>query len=197
MCCSLFQKPLMSPTNSLLKNNLNKRMFCNLIFFVEAASPLTVRYHNAVQEGSFSKSGNKQYKGTFIAYNNSVRKDNLPISHPPVAKQESPPPLVSALKASAEQNVASFHFPGHNRGLAAPSSLTQLIGSRPFSSRFAWASRTRQPLFSRGANFRCTETSSQTIRIIRDMVSCWRYHLWNSCSNNGYLFSWRISNSSS
>ena len=132
MCCSLFQKPLMSPSNSLLKNNLNKRMFCNLIFFVEAASPLTVRYHNVVQEGSFSKSGNKQYKGTFIAYNNSVTKDNLLISHLPVAKQESPPPLVSALKASAEQNVASFHFPGHNRGRAAPSSLTQLIGSRPF-----------------------------------------------------------------
>ena len=40
--------------------------------------------------------------------------------------------MVSALKASAEQNVASFHFPGHNRGRAAPSSLTQLIGSRPF-----------------------------------------------------------------
>ncbi|XP_075672684.1 uncharacterized protein LOC142642234 isoform X2 [Castanea sativa] len=83
-------------------------------------------------EGSISTSGNKQYKGTFIAYNNSVTKDNLLISHPPVAKQDSPPPLVSALKASAEQNVASFHFPGHNRGRAAPSSLTQLIGSRPF-----------------------------------------------------------------
>ncbi|KAI3447304.1 hypothetical protein Pfo_003969 [Paulownia fortunei] len=42
------------------------------------------------------------------------------------------PPLVSALKASAEENAASFHFPGHNRGQAAPSSLTQLIGARPF-----------------------------------------------------------------
>ncbi|XP_073154330.1 uncharacterized protein [Henckelia pumila] len=42
------------------------------------------------------------------------------------------PPLVRALKASAEENVASFHFPGHNRGRAAPSSLIQLIGSRPF-----------------------------------------------------------------
>ncbi|XP_043811010.1 arginine decarboxylase [Manihot esculenta] len=41
-------------------------------------------------------------------------------------------PLVSALKAAAAQNVASFHFPGHNRGHAAPSSLTQLIGLRPF-----------------------------------------------------------------
>lgn len=42
------------------------------------------------------------------------------------------PPLVSALKASAEENAASFHFPGHNRGQAAPPSLTRLIGARPF-----------------------------------------------------------------
>lgn len=42
------------------------------------------------------------------------------------------PPLVSALKASAEEDAASFHFPGHNRGQAALSSLTQLIGERPF-----------------------------------------------------------------
>ena len=42
-------------------------------------------------------------------------------------------PLVSALKASAAQDdAATFHFPGHNRGRAAPSSLTQLIGIRPF-----------------------------------------------------------------
>ncbi|XP_010048388.2 arginine decarboxylase isoform X2 [Eucalyptus grandis] len=43
-----------------------------------------------------------------------------------------PPPLVSALKAAAEQNVASFHFPGHNRGRAAPSSLAGVIGIDPF-----------------------------------------------------------------
>lgn len=41
-------------------------------------------------------------------------------------------PLVSALKASAKQKAATFHFPGHNRGKTAPSSLTQLIGSNPF-----------------------------------------------------------------
>lgn len=39
---------------------------------------------------------------------------------------------MSALKTSAEQNAASFHFPGHNRGRAAPSSLTRLIGVKPF-----------------------------------------------------------------
>ena len=87
---------------------------------------------DVVQGRNILKSGHKQGKGTFIVYNNSVTKDNLLVSHPPVAKQDSPPPLVSALKASAEQNVASFHFPGHNRGRAAPSSLTQLIGLRPF-----------------------------------------------------------------
>ncbi|GFQ05593.1 arginine decarboxylase, partial [Phtheirospermum japonicum] len=42
------------------------------------------------------------------------------------------PPLVYALKASANENAASFHFPGHSRGQAAPSSLTHLIGRRPF-----------------------------------------------------------------
>ncbi|XP_073015610.1 uncharacterized protein [Primulina eburnea] len=42
------------------------------------------------------------------------------------------PPLVRALKALAEENDASFEFPGHNRGRAAPSSLTQLIGKLPF-----------------------------------------------------------------
>ncbi|KAL3625204.1 hypothetical protein CASFOL_030658 [Castilleja foliolosa] len=42
------------------------------------------------------------------------------------------PPLVNALKVSANENAAVFHFPGHNRGQAAPSSLTHLIGRQPF-----------------------------------------------------------------
>ncbi|KAK9076883.1 hypothetical protein SSX86_005218 [Deinandra increscens subsp. villosa] len=42
------------------------------------------------------------------------------------------PPLVRTLKALAEQNVAGFHFPGHNRGRAAPSSLSSVIGLKPF-----------------------------------------------------------------
>ena len=49
-----------------------------------------------------------------------------------MASRKNLPPLVSALKTSAEENAASFHFPGHNRGRAAPSSLTELIGRRPF-----------------------------------------------------------------
>ncbi|XP_059453819.1 uncharacterized protein LOC132184271 [Corylus avellana] len=83
-------------------------------------------------ERSIIKLGNKQDNGTFVVHNKFVTKDDLLISHSPIAQQDSPPPLVSALKASAEQSVASFHFPGHNRGRAAPSSLTQLIGLRPF-----------------------------------------------------------------
>ncbi|CAO2817869.1 unnamed protein product [Amaranthus hypochondriacus] len=49
-----------------------------------------------------------------------------------MASRKNLPPLVSALKTAAEENAASFHFPGHNRGRAAPSSLTELIGRRPF-----------------------------------------------------------------
>ncbi|XP_043719399.1 arginine decarboxylase-like [Telopea speciosissima] len=54
----------------------------------------------------------------------------VPCSGSPV--QDSSSPLVSALQASAKQDAASFHFPGHNRGRAAPPSLVQLIGTKPF-----------------------------------------------------------------
>lgn len=47
-------------------------------------------------------------------------------------KKHSVPPLVTALKASAQLNDARFHFPGHNTGRAAPLSLVELIGLRPF-----------------------------------------------------------------
>ncbi|XP_074336752.1 uncharacterized protein LOC141673920 [Apium graveolens] len=47
-------------------------------------------------------------------------------------EKHSVPPLISALKATAGQNAATFNFPGHNRGRAAPSSLVELIGQRPF-----------------------------------------------------------------
>ncbi|KAI3805364.1 hypothetical protein L1987_27681 [Smallanthus sonchifolius] len=59
-------------------------------------------------------------------------KDNMVISDSQVSDNHKHLPLVSALKASANQKVASFHFPGHNRGRAAPSSLTRLIGVQPF-----------------------------------------------------------------
>ncbi|XP_009761573.1 uncharacterized protein LOC142172897 isoform X1 [Nicotiana tabacum] len=42
------------------------------------------------------------------------------------------PPLVNAIKISVEKNAAPFHFPGHKRGVAAPSSLVDIIGIAPF-----------------------------------------------------------------
>lgn len=59
--------------------------------------------------------------------NNRVSSDNAL-----VLQQNDLPPLVSALQAAAEENAASFHFPGHNRGRAAPASMTRLIGTRPY-----------------------------------------------------------------
>jgi arginine/lysine/ornithine decarboxylase len=41
-------------------------------------------------------------------------------------------PLVEALQTNANEQVVCFHFPGHNRGKAAPPSLLPLIGSHPF-----------------------------------------------------------------
>ena len=90
-----------------------------------------------MQERSIIKPGNKQDNGTSVVHNKFITKDDLPISHSPIAQQVSLRPLVSAVKASADQSVASFHFPGHNRGRAAPSSLTQLIGLRPFVHDFS------------------------------------------------------------
>lgn len=62
----------------------------------------------------------------------SVSTDAITILNSPKIEHSELPPLVSALKASAKENAASFHFPGHNRGHAAPSSLTHLIGEKPF-----------------------------------------------------------------
>lgn len=75
------------------------------------------------------KKGDRESRGE---KNRSVTEDKSLISRSRISQQDSLPPLVGALKASAEKNAASFHFPGHNRGRAAPSSLTQLIGLRPF-----------------------------------------------------------------
>ena len=61
-----------------------------------------------------------------------LTRDKILIPTSEIAQPNTIPPLVSALKTSADQNAASFHFPGHNRGRAAPSSLVQLIGLKPF-----------------------------------------------------------------
>ncbi|KDP45834.1 hypothetical protein JCGZ_17441 [Jatropha curcas] len=80
------------------------------------------------QERSILEPKKKQQRSCRI----SVSTDVSLISNSHISQPDTFPPLVSALKASAAQNAASFHFPGHNRGRAAPVSLTQLIGLRPF-----------------------------------------------------------------
>lgn len=71
--------------------------------------------------------GEKQNQTSTIERNAVFTEDNYSI-----ASATELPPLVRALKTSAEEKAATFHFPGHNRGHAAPSSLSRLIGSRPF-----------------------------------------------------------------
>ncbi|KAF7148906.1 hypothetical protein RHSIM_Rhsim03G0268600 [Rhododendron simsii] len=83
-------------------------------------------------ERSIIELGNKQDKTTAIGKTRIVTEDcnGNPTSQKTLVDEL--PPLVSALKSSAQQNAASFHFPGHNRGQAAPSSLSHLIGKGPF-----------------------------------------------------------------
>ncbi|KAJ9560981.1 hypothetical protein OSB04_006141 [Centaurea solstitialis] len=79
--------------------------------------------------------GKKQEKVRLLDNKKTV-KDNTVISHSQDSEHHKHLPPVSALKASAEQNVARFHFPGHNGGRAAPSSLSSLIGVEPFLHDF-------------------------------------------------------------
>lgn len=94
--------------------------------------------HNLLQSGNTLEPSKKQdYKTSSIRNDKSSARDeyvlcNTEISQKQQYKPLPPPPLVSALKTSAQQNAATFHFPGHNRGHLAPSSLTNLIGLKPF-----------------------------------------------------------------
>ncbi|KAG5559742.1 hypothetical protein RHGRI_009300 [Rhododendron griersonianum] len=83
-------------------------------------------------ERSIIELGNAQDKTTAIGKTRIVTEDcnGNPTSQKTLVDEL--PPLVSALKSSAQQNAASFHFPGHNRRRAAPSSLSHLIGKGPF-----------------------------------------------------------------
>lgn len=74
---------------------------------------------------------NKEEKSIAIA--NSYK---LKIPQPEQDKQELPP-IISAMRTMANQNAATFVYPGHNRGRAAPSSITQLIGVEPFLCDFS------------------------------------------------------------
>nr|DAD25393.1 TPA_asm: hypothetical protein HUJ06_026857 [Nelumbo nucifera] len=86
---------------------------------------------NVSEEISITEPGTQQDERKSIGCFEKVpHTDNL------VLKSPGPPqhagPLVSALETSSKQDAASFHFPGHNRGRAAPPLLTRLIGTRPF-----------------------------------------------------------------
>lgn len=89
----------------------------------------------------------------------------------------------------ANQNAAVFNFPGHNRGRAAPPSMTQLIGVFSFFfavkhsllvlNLYSWLlcfTRAWQALFNWGSHFRCTTASSQSVWILRNIVPCWRVY---------------------
>ncbi|KAI5073091.1 hypothetical protein GOP47_0011104 [Adiantum capillus-veneris] len=65
-------------------------------------------------------------------------RDGAPASSPSTGRTPSAAasrvPLVDALAACASQDtVASFHFPGHRRGAAAPPALARLLGLPPFA----------------------------------------------------------------
>ncbi|KAF4353884.1 hypothetical protein G4B88_009362, partial [Cannabis sativa] len=77
---------------------------------------------SAYQGGKTEESSKKQHKTSDIRKPNKVR----------IEIDNNLPPLVGAVKKKAQQNAATFHFPGHNRGRSAPFSLTQLIGIEPF-----------------------------------------------------------------
>ncbi|EOY32144.1 Orn/Lys/Arg decarboxylase [Theobroma cacao] len=100
-------------------------------FLLLPTSSITTSPIVASKERSIIEPGKKKDKET-IETAKLVTRDKIPNPNSEIVQPNSLPPLVSALKTSAEQNAASFHFPGHNRGRAAPSSLVQLIGLKPF-----------------------------------------------------------------
>ncbi|XP_062115314.1 uncharacterized protein LOC133829601 [Humulus lupulus] len=85
---------------------------------------------SAYQDGNTVEPSKKQDKTSDIRNN----KDEVVLCNSEISKQQqyNPLPLVSAMKTVAQQNAATFHFLGHNGGRSAPSSLTQLIGLKPF-----------------------------------------------------------------
>ncbi|CAL5211609.1 unnamed protein product [Lathyrus oleraceus] len=95
--------------------------------------PLPTILSYCFQERSIALPECRQNENIGMASTSSIINNPNECSNSSELPQRGLPPLVSALKASAEKNAASFHFPGHNRGHAAPASLTQIIGIRPFA----------------------------------------------------------------
>ncbi|XP_038695003.1 arginine decarboxylase-like isoform X2 [Tripterygium wilfordii] len=106
----------------------------NHLGFIQCRSSRTLRRTSvSVSQSQSNLEPPKKPDGRIENFNSkSVTIDKTVIPKSQIIQRVSLPPLVSALKASTKQNVASFHFPGHNRGQAAPPSLTQLIGAAPF-----------------------------------------------------------------
>ena len=74
----------------------------------------------------------KKHEKVGLLDNKKPAKDNITIPNSRPSENHNRTPLVTALKASAKQKVHSFHFPGHNRGRAAPSSIYNLNGIQSF-----------------------------------------------------------------
>ncbi|XP_062115304.1 uncharacterized protein LOC133829595 [Humulus lupulus] len=96
--------------------------------------PLLQIRASAFQGGNTVQPTKKKDNTSDVRNYNKIRRDEVVLRDTEIFKQQqyNPPPLVTALKTSAQQNAATFHFPGHNRGRIAPSSLTHLIGLKPF-----------------------------------------------------------------
>ncbi|CAL8074784.1 unnamed protein product [Prunus armeniaca] len=118
------------------------------------------------QESRNLEPNKKQDKTSGIGKTRSATKDQIVISNVRISQRGSSPPLVTALKASAEQNAATFHFPGHNRGRAAPSSLTQLIGLKPFLHDLPELPELDNLFSPRGPILDAQQTGSQSLWVI-------------------------------
>ncbi|PIN15442.1 Arginine decarboxylase [Handroanthus impetiginosus] len=93
------------------------------------------RYLRAQSHELFCTAAAKNTANAFCRRNMKIDQDSTPIIN--VESQTIPnssnlPPLVRTLKESIERNAAPFHFPGHMKGQAAPSTLTKLVGTKPF-----------------------------------------------------------------
>ncbi|XP_010927667.2 uncharacterized protein [Elaeis guineensis] len=79
---------------------------------------------------NITRSSSKLWATSLDAQRTSCAQDLL--ANSPTATQGSTAPLVQALQSTAEQDVACFHFPGHNRGKAAPSLMSKVTGMETF-----------------------------------------------------------------
>ncbi|XP_056697306.1 uncharacterized protein [Spinacia oleracea] len=107
--------------------------FC-IKFCSRSSSPTsrsTSKIHSNSKESIFLETHSKEEESTHGGLWKTSNNDSK-VYRPETSQQQKLPPLITALEAAAAENAASFHFPGHNRGRAAPSSLTKLIGQRPF-----------------------------------------------------------------